>query len=89
VWFKPFFDPRDLCFFRVYIFVSVSGGQPLWSSLGVVRRFVVVDAAFVSYGRLSSQIILEAVSFDIRVAVSIWLFSVAFYCYFGFFVIWR
>jgi hypothetical protein len=48
----------------------------LWSSLGVTRRFVVVDAAFFSYGRLCSQIILEAVSRDIRVAVSIWYFCV-------------
>ena len=42
----------------------------LWSSLGVTRRFVVVDAAFlVTDGDWFRQIILEAVSRDIRVAV--------------------
>jgi len=43
---KPFFDPRSFALFRVYIFCVRIWRSTVWSSWGVVRLFVVVDAAF-------------------------------------------
>jgi len=51
---SPFLTRNNVCAFfsRVYIFcVRIWRSTLAWSSLGVVRLFVVVDAAFVSYGQ--------------------------------------
>jgi hypothetical protein len=82
-WFKPFSDPREsLLFSGLHVLCPYLEVNRLWSSLGVTRRFVVVDAAFlVTDGDWFRQIILEAVSRDIRVAVSIWLFFLVFSCF--------
>jgi len=46
VWFKPFFDPREsLLFSGLHFLCPYLEVNRFGSSLGVVRRFVVVDAA--------------------------------------------
>jgi len=66
-----------------YLEVNRSYGHP--EALRAVLSWLTPPCC--SYGRLFSQIILEAGSGDIRVAVSIWLFFIVFSCFLLFCVI--